>query len=393
MNSSVRRLAPARLVRAALVLGLLSVGCAQLGGKGGDSQEGESADQLALAALLIRDRYYERAGAVLAEVDSASEGFDRGRYHTLRGLVALAKGRHAEARDSLQISCQGEAATPVVWTYLAQAHFGLREHREALRALERAGASAGMAEALRMRAHCHWELGEQGSALATLALAEKRHPRDPSFPRQRTLYLLELGLNQAAASAGEEFLRRAGQTREAYLALGEALRRARQPDSAARVLEEARLRFAADERLLLALAHSHLDAGRPRSAAVVLEEAARAQPRLLSEAAELYRRGGDLRRALYLNTQIRDQQAKARQRLGLLVQLGASAQACALAPRLSRLGVLEDEEARYALAYAHFRAGDFEDAVEQLRGITRSDLFSAATDLRKAIESQREATR
>ncbi|MGE0711437.1 MAG: hypothetical protein AB7N76_15735 [Planctomycetota bacterium] len=364
------------------------VGCALPGAQPAAQEEGEG-DPLSLAALLIRDRFYERARAVLAEVDPKREGLDLARYHTLRGLVELAGGRHAEARDAFAQAFARGQREPVVWLYQAQAHYGLGAWAEALAALERAGAAAASAEALRMRAHCQWQTGARGAAFATLAAGEARYPADAVLPRQRTLYLLELGLYLEAALAGEEFLRRAGRSVEAYLALGEALRRARQPDAAARALEAARLVHPGARRLLVALARAHLDAGRPRAAASLLEEVARDEPRFLAEAAELYRRAGDLRRALYLNAQVQDQKAKARQRLGLLVQRGAAAQACALAPRLARLTVLEDEDARYALAYACFRAGDLDQAVTHLRGITRADLFQAATDLRQAIEAQR----
>ena len=89
--------------------------------------------------------------------------------------------------------------------------------------------------------------------------------------------------------------------------------------------------------------------------------------------------------------QVGDQKAKTRQRLGILLQLGRVEQACSLEPRLSRLGLLKDDQVRYALAYAQFRCGDLEQAANRLRGITKPSLFQAATDLRKAIEARRHA--
>ena len=55
----------------------------------------------------------------------------------------------------------------------------------------------------------------------------------------------------------------------------------------------------------------------------------------------------------------------------------------------SALFVLEDDDVRYALAYAHFRTGELDLAEEELKGITKRELFSRATDLRKAIEAER----
>jgi thioredoxin-like negative regulator of GroEL len=240
-----------------------------------------------------------------------------------------------------------------------------------------------------MVARCHWELHEPAAALDALAAADRRFPAEPSFAKQRVLYLLELGLFLEASQAGRSYLQRAGESAGAYLTLGEALRRSRRPRDAAQVLEQGRLRYGDDTKLLVALAHAYLDAGQPRAAGQIMERASLHEERYSTEAAELYRRAGDIARALYINIQATDQRAKARQRLGLLLQLGCHAQAAALDPRLERLGLLEEEDVRYAMAYSLFRAGDLDHAAARLRGITRSDLFRAATDLRKAIDAER----
>lgn len=386
-----------------LLLSVACVGCVSPQGSGelDEDQVAVAHDQLALAALMIRDRYFERAGAVLAQIDSQTlaasrpEGsnpgaIDLGRYYTLRGLVGLAAGKNESARDDLLAAFEAGQTEPVVWLYLAQARYALGEHAEAVVALDAAQASGRSPEAWRMRINSHWRLKERGAAFAALQGAEEQYPKNPDFPKQRTLFLLELGLTLEAARAGQRYLEVAGETWQAHLTLGEALRRARQPEAAVRVLEAGRLRYPERTELEVALAHAHLDAQRPRAAAGFLESAARQEPRYLAEAAELYRRSGDLRRALYLNAQLPDAKAKTRQRLGLLLEEGALVRACALEPRLSRLELLKDEDTRYALAYAHFRAGNPDAAIAHLRGITRSDLFEAATDLRKAIEAQRE---
>ena len=118
----------------------------------------------------------------------------------------------------------------------------------------------------------------------------------------------------------------------------------------------------------------------------MLEEAARLDPALLSEAAEMSRRAGDLDRALLLNSQVSDQKEKARQRLAILVEMKRYEEAAAMEPRLSRLGLLEDEDVRYALAYSYFMTRRFDPAREHLKKITRADLFRSAAQLFKAME-------
>lgn len=377
-------------MRLALLLTLCLAACVGPAATRTDAPD-EEVDRLGLAALLLRDGHLERARAVLGEVDPRQDGLDLPRFHTLRGLVALQLQEHDAAREALRLATATGQVEPIVWVYLAQAEHAAGDPAAALAALARGRPGwEGQAPVHRLEVLCAWAAGDRGGAFAALERAERRLPDDATFTRQRVLYLLELGLFVAAAAAGEEYLARAGHAPEAYLALGEALRRARRADDAARVLEAARLRAPGHEQVLVALAHAHLDAGRPRAAAVVLEEAARLDAKYQAEAAELFRRAGALDRALYLNASVQDAPAKARQRLGLLLQRAAFDQALALEPRLSRLGLLDDEEVRYALAYACYRAGDLERADLRLRGITRPELFRAATDLRKAIQLERE---
>jgi hypothetical protein len=59
---------------------------------------------------------------------------------------------------------------------------------------------------------------------------------------------------------------------------------------------------------------------------------------------------------------------------------------------LTRLGLLDDEDIRYALAYAYFKTGDFEATERQLQQLTRPDLFRKAAELRSAIQDCAEDT-
>jgi thioredoxin-like negative regulator of GroEL len=100
----------------------------------------------------------------------------------------------------------------------------------------------------------------------------------------------------------------------------------------------------------------------------------------------LYRRAGRPYRALMLNGQITDQQVKFRQRLALLLELQRFEQAAAMEGDLLRTGLMDEEDIRYALAYAIFKSGDFDKAESHLQTLTRPDLFRKAAELRRAIQ-------
>lgn len=150
-------------------------------------------------------------------------------------------------------------------------------------------------------------------------------------------------------------------------------------------LEEARLRFPEHTDLSRQLAQAWLEAAHPLAAGLVLQAAAERDPSLRVEAAECFRRAGQPARARAQNEQVPDPVARARQRLGLLLEQGQYERAAALGPRLERLGLLKEDEVAYGLAYAHFRAGSPGPAEQALRHIDDPSVFRRATALREAL--------
>jgi Flp pilus assembly protein TadD len=164
------------------------------------------------------------------------------------------------------------------------------------------------------------------------------------------------------------------------------LRASGELDEAARFLEEAQLLFPNSPEVKKVLAHVYIEREEMSAAADLLYQAALLQPELLSEAAELYRRSGQTFRALTLNSQLIDQPEKYRQRLAIYLQLGNFEQAAAMEIPLRRVGMMEDEDLRYAIAYSLFKIGEFDEAELHLAQLTRPDLFRKAAELRSAIQ-------
>ena len=52
-------------------------------------------------------------------------------------------------------------------------------------------------------------------------------------------------------------------------------------------------------------------------------------------------------------------------------------------------GLIEDEDLRYAIAYALFKTGEFGAAERHLAVLTRADLFRKAAELRRAMQDCR----
>jgi hypothetical protein len=124
---------------------------------------------------------------------------------------------------------------------------------------------------------------------------------------------------------------------------------------------------------------------------MLFEEAALLGPKYAFEAAELYKESGHPFRATGMNARVADQRAKTQQRLALLVDAEDFEAVSALEPKLSRLWLLEDPSVRYAIAYASFKTGQYQKAETHLRQISEPSLLESSLQLRKAIESCREA--
>lgn len=340
-----------------------------------------------LAALMLRDGNLDRAVAALDQVDLDDETLDLTRYYTLRGMTHLRRNENELAVDALEQAVESGPVESVVYVYMAQAYFSLERYRDVLSALDRAGPDLQrVASIYHMRAQCHWLLQEPAMALAVLDQASTVFPDDPGFQRRKVFFLMDLGLFQEAATQGRDYLARSEGKIEDYVGLGNAMRASGELDEATRLLELAQLRYPADVNVKKVLAHTYIDRGQMNSAADLIYEASHLDPTLISEAAELYRRAGQQHRALMLNGEITDQEVKIKQRMALLLEMQRYAQAAAMQQDLVRLGLLSDEDIRYALAYAQFKTGQFTAAEANLSQLTRSDLFRKAAELRSAIQ-------
>ena len=355
-------------------------------------QASDEVDYVGLASLLLKDGHYDRAEGALANVDESDEDLDRVRYFTLKGLIKLRNQLHAEAKEALNTAIAAGQEDPVVYLYLAQAHFGLNEYRETLQALQKAGAETqGRPEIVVFRAQAHWQLGEKFKAWDVLAEASEQFPKTGEFLRRRVFMLIDLGMYRAAAELGLEYIQRFGAEEPDLLAIGRALRQSGEPERALAFLEQAYLRYPGSKSAMLELAHTYLETRRTLAAARLFEQAAAFYPELTSEASELYRDAGHTMHALNLNARTADSQKKFKQRLALLVQLEQFEQVAAMERDLKRVGLTEEGSVRYALAYAFFKTGRFEKAESYLAGLSDPDLFKQATNLRSAMSSCEES--
>ena len=364
-----------------------AVACVPAWAQSQSAGDDEPVDRLPLAALLIGDGNYDRARQVLAAVDTDAEDFDAPRYHTLSGLVALNLEEYPRAVVEFEQAIEAGQDAPVVYLYLAQAHFGGENYAATLTALDQAGEdTTRIPSVFLIRSQALWSLERFDEAWAVLNQGRAQFPdRVNDFARRQVFLLVEQGLYQAALSLAQDLLGQASGDVSDALAVGNALIQADQAGEAAALLEEAMLTAPEDATVAKLLAQSYLVQDMPLAAAQVLRQGAYYNPDLLIESAELFRQTGRLNEALTLNGQAIDQPKKLKQRLAILIGLSRFEQAAAMEDDLKRVQLLDDEDIRYALAYAHFKTGDYAASEEQLFFLESPENFRKATELRRVM--------
>lgn len=100
----------------------------------------------------------------------------------------------------------------------------------------------------------------------------------------------------------------------------------------------------------------------------------------------MYRRAGDYVMALLKNTEMLDTKEKYKQRIAIFLQYGDFERVIVTRKAMERSGLMEDENMRYALAYAYYMEGDFDETEAILETLTKPDLFRKATELRSKME-------
>jgi len=351
-------------------------------------QKKQQADYLNIAALLIKDGHFERAEIALNQVDITQETLDKAQYYTLLGLIQLNKKDYLSAKDSIVQAINAGQQEKYIYVYLAQAAYGMKDYQTTVAAIEK---SAEEGEKIKdfynMRAQSHWLLGNKTLAWQAIEQGLQRFIDEPSLLKQKVFYLIELKLFQDAVQVGELYLDVANITAKDYIAFGSALRRSGALDKAIILLEKAKMKYPASEHAIVELAHAYIDQGNLLAAADLFLQATAIDQKYVAEAAELSRRAAKYHRALSLNAQINDQKKKLKQRLAILIENQDYELSASMGSALYRVGLLAEEDIRYALAYSYFKAGKYPQAKEHLSQLKRSDLFRKSTELRKTMKT------
>ena len=350
-------------------------------------EEEPKVDTIALASRLFQDGFVDRATKTLAQTDLEDPEVDKPLYFLLSGLIALKQSDFNKAIVSLKKAIDLGHPDPLVKINLAKAYFGKKEFPKALAVLLLVKPTVEKdSDAWLLLCRTYWEMNDANKTLVAIDRGKALFPTLIDFPRLEMHVLIKLGLFREIADKRNAFLKHKGVEADDITALSEALRKTGQLKEAEIMLTEGLATHKRNIPMNLLLSRVLLDQDKKISAALILEEVAQYEEKYLLEAAELYRRAERLDRALYLNKRISDQGTKMKQRLQILLQMERFEMVSAMEPRLARLGLLENDSIRYALAYGLFQIKDFDRARKHLKTLKDPEVFQKSLELRQAIQ-------
>ncbi len=274
--------------------------------------------------------------------------------------------------------------------YLSQAYYKAEQYINAVHALDAAG-EKGRANAslFTLRAECYWKAEQKGAAINALSRGAKLFPKDATLLKQKFYYFAELKLYQASITAAKAYMQKIPANAQEYISLAQMLQSGGESEEAIKVLEEAKLKFPSSAKVHILLGHYYNQKNMPHVTADLFEKGSFYDANYLKEAAEMYRRNGELAHALYLNSMMTDKEEKTKQKVAIYIGKSEFEKIIGLKDALDRYGLLKNDNMRYALAYAYYMAKDYDSAEEHLKKIEDDELFSKATVIRKNIEKCR----
>lgn len=341
-----------------------------------------------VAALLIKEKFYDRAIVTLNKIKK-EDVEDKGKYNALYGLAYLRQRSFATALRYLEESIlHKQENVSEIYLNLAETYNQLERPQDALKILQKVTPNEQQKPIyVLLKSSAYW-LNKQPNEAFSLINSNLAALPPTTSKLKKVQWLIELNLVQAAQPYLDELLRKQIQPSQ-ILALAGLLRKGNHLETAVALLEKARLIFEDNENIAMELADAYLRTNRKFAAISILENYARRHGKLYAELALLHAQVGNLYLASFYQVFIKDDKQRLEQKLAVLLEEENYLMITALNTQFDTNGLTDKEEVRYALAFSYFKTGQFERADFYLNQISKTDLFEKATEVKRRISSCR----
>jgi len=397
--------------------------------------EEQTINHMEIATIMYYDGKYDKALEELQQAKDSHTKIEWDKYHNMRGLIFLKNENYQSSINAFKkaiIATKQKVYTPPVeekpkreylftvlsenkkveepvitkpvfdpeklrkdqieeiYIYLSQAYYKAEQYINTVHALDAAGEKGRASASLfTLRAECYWKADQKGSAIDALSRGAKLFSKDATLLKQKFYYFAELKLYQASIAAAKAYMKKMPANAQEYISLAQMLQSGGESEEAIKVLEEAKLKFPSSAKVHILLGHYYNQKDMPHVTADLFEKGSYYDANYLKEAAEMYRRNGELAHALYLNSMMTDKEEKTKQKVAIYIGKGEFEKIIGLKDALDRYGLVKNDNMRYALAYAYYMVKDYDSAESHLKKIEDDELFSKATVIRKNIEKCR----
>lgn len=360
-----------------LALGFLSV----------NIQAQDDVDPLQLASLLIKNKNYARAAGVLGQIKDPHEVIPE-KYWLLKGLLELKQKRFSPALAAFTAAEKEGARGTQLYLGFAQAFLGLKKFKEGIEVLNsKKGILRSEVLYYQLLASLSFESGASESGWNALQRGIVKFPQSLPLIKQKWFYLVEHGLIEVSYEVAKTMADRYKLSALDMARMGQKYRKLGDQDKAIALGEMARLKDPKDEEIIKDLARSYVKKENVTAAAQLFTTLAEHHPKYLVEASQLWRQVGYPVYAERLALEIRNPVEKIKQNLTLALLNEDFNRMTTLGEQAVRTPLKDDQDIRYALAYANFMMGDYSKASDHLKLIQRGDLFKKAIALKEAMDS------
>ena len=213
---------------------------------------------------------------------------------------------------------------------------------------------------------------------------KKGRAKKDSFPLLREQVALKLEFNLVRDALTTALKGSSSRSINELLSLAELFNDKKYSMEALTLVEVARQRAPLDLDANLSAAQIFFQKGDLHSTVEAFERAAKKDPKFNYHAAEMHRQLGHHERAIFYSQFIPEDKKRLKTRMAIYVEKGRYPLIASMESVISRSELKDDDEMKYAMAYALLRQGDLSKSLKHLSRIVKPELQEKAALLKKA---------
>lgn len=337
---------------------------------------------IALVEALLRDKKSTEALSVFETLPPSERNSASGQL--LRGDISFQQGHFEMAAEkylkSLSMDSPSAPHDSKVSLRLAETYAQLKDFKRCVIFFERTREDFNSMQRA-TQAHCRFVQGDWSGAWDVLRRGEKSF----FLLNEKLTLLFQMGLHHEAEVMAFSIMEQPDLTVLQLLQISGLMQKYGLKQASFRILEAGRLRFPRDLDIHLAWIQEAHQAGLSLFTAYAFAEVANLDGTFFFHAAESFRMLGKNILSTYYGQMIRDPAQKLKAQIARAIDQQAYSQIAALEGPLVRNSIYQDDDVKYALAYAFSLQGDKRKTLRILQSINKEGLRSKVQSLRESL--------